>query len=289
MPSHNRTDQLELLIAGSLPFEGQRWYHHVLLVVGGFAVWTGAYAAAMYLTGSIELATVDSAEALAARQQGARVAHAITMTYFMLLWLRGYGGFIISWMWYPILIFALRPEWAYALGGSLSGRAATTTSLSSNMFVFTHEVVRMTLPSIVIAMAFLYLVLGHWVSEDEERDQKAATFFRKHPDRQIRVFADPEKYKNLGPKTREVFREAGAAPEEVLEEMGTDPRNKPSSDDATLRELVPALLIFPGLLVLEDPWMLVLILVLAVPAGGFYLFLWLLPGTKIGRREDREQ
>ena len=289
MPSHNRTDPLELLIAGSLPFEGQRWYHHVLLIVGGFAVWTGTYAAAMYLTGTIELATVDSAEALAARRTAARWALAVMTGYFMLFWLRGYGGFTLSCLWYPALISGMIPDWIYALGGTMEGRPVTTVSLSSNMFVFSYEVAWIIFPAGIIAGIFFGLVTGYWITDDERKDKKAARFWSQLPDRQIRVFTKPSKYENPGPRTQTVLREAGAAPEAVLEEMETDPRDEPSSDDATLRELVPAALLLFTIVVIQMPVLLVLILVLAVPAGGFYLFLWLLPGTKIGRREDRNE
>ena len=289
MPSHNRTDQLELLIAGSLPFEGQRWYHHVLLVLGGFAVWTGAYATMMYVNGWVHLAGVDSPEALAARRTAARWALAVMVGYLMLFWLRGYGGFALSWMLYPALISGMIPDWIYALGGTMEGRPVTTVSLTSNMFVFSYEVVWIIFPAGIIAGIFFGLVTGYWITDDEKKDKKAARFWSQLPDRQIRVFTKPSKYENPGPRTQAVLREAGAAPEDVLEEMETDPRDEPLSDDATLRELVPAALLLFAIVVAQMPVLLVLLLILAVPAGGFYLFLWLLPGTKIARRKDREQ
>ena len=109
-----------------LPFKSQRWYHQVVLVAGGIALWIGAYTLIIDVMGWTALASADSSEAIQARRWAATGATATMTAYFMLGMFRGFGGPLLSMFWYPLLIIVLMPDQAFGLFGSTPEHPLTT-------------------------------------------------------------------------------------------------------------------------------------------------------------------
>lgn len=266
----------DLLLAVFLPFKRQRWYHHLLMFVGGITIAVGAYVGIMHAMGWNHLASVDSPEALQARRRAAAVALAVTGMYSMVFWLRGYGGLCLS-IGYAALAFMTLPDAVFMLFGSLDASPIITTS-RINYFAFRREVIPTVIPFALTISLIAMIPLGYWACDDPKKDRKAAAFLRQIPDHQLRVFM--QNYENSGPRAQAVLWEAGAAPDDVLDgpaaqyvsDDPTEHADDDSGDDASLRELwavsVAALLVFFSNSILAY-LLLVVFTLIAVPIGVY--------------------
>ena len=243
-----------------LPFKGQRWYHHLLLVVGGIAIWIGAYALIMDAMGWTALASLDSAEAIRARRWAAAGAATTLGVFFTLALFRTYGGLGLSAFWYPILIFVFMPDQVFGLFGPAPEHTVTTVSLTENFGRFFADYA-----PIVFGHGGAFFIVSIVVATIEERrsdDQRTANFYRRWPDLALVYVATEVGVEKKGPKTRAVFREAGWRPTDdetgstEVEELDQSERRETSVDqslkDSTLRELWPVALLFVGLAAIES-------------------------------------
>ena len=79
--SFDELSDLGKLRAGLLPFEGQRWYHQLLVFAVGIGIWIGTYAGIMHGMGWVEYATLDTTHAMQHRRYAGTIALAVAITY----------------------------------------------------------------------------------------------------------------------------------------------------------------------------------------------------------------
>ena len=254
-----------------LPFKGQRWYHHLLLVTGGFVLWIGAYTLIMDVMGWTALATVNSPEAIRARRWAAAGAATTLGVYFTLALFRTYGGFGLSACLYPALIFVLMPDQVFGLFGLVPEHPVTTASRTENFGRFYADYAPIVFGHGIAF--FIISIVALAIEEKRSDDERTANFYRRWPDLALVYVATEEGVERKGPKTRAVFREAGWKPADdetgstEAEEVAQSERREVSVDqslkDSTLRELWPVALLFVGLATIESVVYAVLVVLTA--------------------------
>ena len=261
MPNNNRSlSEGQVLLLSLLPFKGQRWYHHLLLVAGGFVIWIGAYALIMDVMGWTALASLDSSEAIRVRRWAAAGAAATVATYFILALVRTYGGLGLSMLWYPMLIFWFMPDQVFSLFGPAPEYTVTTVSLTENFGGFFIDYAPIAFGH--GGALFIVSIVVMTIEEKRSGDERTANFYRKWPDLALVYVATEEGVEKEGPKTQAVFRQAGWRPADDerelvdVDELNQGKRQETSGDqsleDATLRELWSVALLFVGLAAVES-------------------------------------
>lgn len=154
--------------AGALwwTFRSQSRPGHVLVVLGGLAVWMGTYALHLSVVGGdVELAAAAGPAALAARRAGMRVASVACWLWFAVAFTVGRGG--------PVLDVSLYPAGALVVGPYLTALVAVGrlppelfTAAAPTSAQFIVHGLGVFVPGFVLSLSFLaaFLVVKVYVT-----------------------------------------------------------------------------------------------------------------------------
>lgn len=138
-------------------FRSQTVVGHALAVLGGFAVWCGAYVVHLSVVGGdVALAAAGGPEALVARQAGIQVATFACWLWFTLAFIVGKGGPALNITLYPIgaMLFG-PPTTALTVVGRLPSETFTAAEPTSLQLVVVA--LGISMPGLLLSLAVLGL------------------------------------------------------------------------------------------------------------------------------------
>ncbi|MCU4802209.1 hypothetical protein OB920_17675 [Halobacteria archaeon HArc-gm2] len=136
-------------------FKNQSRVTHLLVALGGFAVWFGVYAYWLDgVAGDLHFAAAESPAAIVARQEAIRVASVACWVWFSLAFMVGKGGPFLNTIIYPVLALVFGP-----LVTSLAVSGSVPDTLYSSTKSAIHPIFVVDAISLLVLGMFVCLVL----------------------------------------------------------------------------------------------------------------------------------